>query len=105
MKRSLSTAASIVGPLVLVTLIWTFQVRAIPIQSPTTWRDDFDDDSGLDALVDTEVVTATGHLTLARSAANPGNGMALSSPSGAYSMPGHIHHRARFPDRRTDRRA
>ena len=70
MKRQLTILGSI-GILVLAAFVGAFQTWAIPIQSPTTWRDNFDDDTGLYSLVDTAVVAATGHLALARSTINP----------------------------------
>ena len=41
------------------------------LRSPAMWRDDFDDDTGLHSMLDTEVVTATGHLALVHSLVNP----------------------------------
>lgn len=71
MKRSSSVVGSMIGILVLIVLGGTLRVRSAPIQTPTRWLDNFEDDTGLHGMINTEVVTATGHLALAHSPINP----------------------------------
>lgn len=71
MKRLFNIAASATGLFILVALVGAFQTRAIPIQTPTRWLDNFADDTGLQNMIDTQVITPTGHLALGRSTINP----------------------------------
>ena len=82
MKRLFSIAGSITGIVILAILVGVFQIQAMPIQTPTRWLDNFTDETGLHNMIDTQVITTTGHLALSRSTINPDqyvtSGMATS---------------------------